>query len=307
MNEDYDGTFEDDDEDAEIRPADPERDYKHTAARADMDDGRPAPASSSAGSTSKTSCGFHGEVEWVAKGAADPDVDLLPEFNKAISKKARDEDQTTFWACASSASSSSASTSSAARRKPTTPPSARADDGGNDGYDSDDNANSIIDGEEHDAMPIAIPSFSDLKNLPVTAGPIEVSHGPLPERLRLGQLYSCRNLALIAVRGVAATTGNSCPHPALSSSNSMLALRVVISQHSSLSIPPSCFYPPPPLASLVNPSYSGCSPTSVCTNDQDSVHHLPAMFAAPCRIVEVECSSKTCFRIYHDQRSLLPG
>eukprot|EP00965_Chrysotila_dentata_P155961 5153860-Pleurochrysis_carterae.AAC.1 len=71
-----------------------------------MNDGRPA--SISAGSASKNSSSFHGEVEWVAKGAADPDVDLLAEFNKAISKKVRDEDQTTFWTCASSVSSSSA-------------------------------------------------------------------------------------------------------------------------------------------------------------------------------------------------------
>eukprot|EP00965_Chrysotila_dentata_P260620 6213971-Pleurochrysis_carterae.AAC.3 len=59
-------------------------------------------------------------------------------------------------------------------------------------------------------MPIAIPSSSDLKNLPVTNGPIEVSPGPLPERMRLGQLYGIRKLGgYHCGQGVAAMTGQT--------------------------------------------------------------------------------------------------
>eukprot|EP00965_Chrysotila_dentata_P046621 1548664-Pleurochrysis_carterae.AAC.2 len=87
--EDYIGTLEDDAEDAaECRP-DPETDYKHTAPRSSMDD---------AGSNVPL-CPrrfYCGEVEWVALGASEDN--LVDEFNKAISKKLRDEDQATYWA-----------------------------------------------------------------------------------------------------------------------------------------------------------------------------------------------------------------
>ena len=191
--EDYTGTLEDDAEDADECGPDPEADYKHTAPRASMDD-----AGSSLPLPPRR---FHrGEVEWVALGASEDD--LVDEFNKAISKKLRDDDQATYWTCSSDAVRSA--TRTAESNNEDDDPRRQQDS------DADPDENAKDEPSFSDAaikVQIRLPTYAELCEQPIEDGPIKVNVGPVPARLRLGQVYLNRDLAIAALNGHVTLTG----------------------------------------------------------------------------------------------------
>eukprot|EP00965_Chrysotila_dentata_P257244 6212823-Pleurochrysis_carterae.AAC.1 len=151
--EDYTGTLEDDAKDADEYSPDPEAGYKHTAPRSSMDDA--------------VGCSWRFSED-----------DLVEEFNKAISKKLCDDDQSTYWTSSSDAVCSA----------PRTAGSNNEDDDSRRQQDSDadpdENAREEPSfSEAASKVQILLPTYAELCEQPIKDGPIKVNVGLVPVRL----------------------------------------------------------------------------------------------------------------------------